>query len=98
VGGIARAEFLLRLKSAVLGVPIEVIHDADVVSLGGFMLGARSLGRLPGGNQGTERLASGLSTSLIEPDAALGERLQERFLTYTVQRSAFDDQHFNRRG
>lgn len=43
VGGMSKSSRLLQLKATILGRPIHVISEIDVTSLGGFLIGGKSL-------------------------------------------------------
>jgi glycerol kinase len=88
VGGSSKSIHFLQMKSTILQKPIEVIHDVDMTSLGGYILCGLTLNHFQDVNQVTEELLHRQKRTFLEPDRAIGHPYESRYHLYLQERGA----------
>jgi sugar (pentulose or hexulose) kinase len=86
VGGSSKSIHFLQMKSTIMQKPIEVIHDVDMTSLGGYILCGLVLNHFHDVNQVTEELLNRQKRTFLEPDQALGHQFESRYEQYLQER------------
>lgn len=88
VGGSSKSKNFLQMKSSILQKPIEVIHDVDMTSLGGYMLCGLALHYFHDVNQTVQKLLEQQRKTFLEPDQAMSKRFESRYHRYLKERRA----------
>lgn len=88
VGGSSKSKHFLQLKSSILQKPIEVIHDVDMTSLGGYILCGLTLNYYHDVNQIAMDLLEQQNKTLLEPDSLVSQTFKSRYDRYLDERRA----------
>ncbi|GAB7054540.1 FGGY-family carbohydrate kinase [Paenibacillus sp. YK5] len=97
VGGSSKSINFLQMKSSILQKPIEVIHDVDMTSLGGYLLCGLALHYFRDVNQMAKELLEQQRRTFLEPDQAMSKRFEIRYHHYLQERRAQDGKNIEGR-
>jgi sugar (pentulose or hexulose) kinase/TRAP-type C4-dicarboxylate transport system permease small subunit len=86
VGGSSKAINFLQLKSSIVQRPIEVIHDVDMTSLGGFILCGLTLQHFSDVSQIAAELLNHQKRTLLIPNGEISSRFEQRYHRYLQER------------
>ncbi|MBP1154129.1 MULTISPECIES: FGGY family carbohydrate kinase [unclassified Paenibacillus] len=88
VGGSSKSKNFLQMKSSILQKPIEVIHDVDMTSLGGYILSGLALHYFRDVKQTAKEVLEQQKKTLLEPDKAMSHLFESRYHRYVQERRA----------
>jgi sugar (pentulose or hexulose) kinase len=88
VGGSSKSIHVLQMKSSILQKPIEVIHDVDMTSLGGYILCGFALNHFDDVGQVATELLNRQKRTLLEPDIKVSKQYESRYHLYLQERGA----------